>query len=141
MHQRARRNRRDVAPFFPQPGREGRDRVDLRQTEPDEYEQQLAQITDRLLETGATLVFATTTPYPDGVKPRRDPADAARYNEIARRVMAARGVAINDLYAFAEPRLAKLQQPVNVHFSPRGSRALGNQVIRAVREAARARQK
>ncbi len=91
------------------------------------------------MQTGATLVFATTTPYPEGVRPRRDVADAARYNAIARRVMEARGVAINDLYAFAKPRLARLQNPKDVHFSQRGSNALGNQVVRHVREAAQSR--
>lgn len=49
--------------------------------------------------------------------------------------MKANGVAINDLFAFARPRLKEIQRPVNVHFTPEGSRALAEQVVRHIREA------
>ena len=100
---------------------------------------ELVVITERLMKTGAKLIFATTTPYPEGVRPRRDVADAVRYNAVARKVMAARGVAINDLYAFAKPRLARLQQPKNVHFSPQGSSALARRVVKEIRAAMKTR--
>ena len=45
------------------------------------------------------------------------------------------GVAINDLHAFASPRLGALQLPEDVHFTEAGSAALGEQVAQAVRQA------
>ena len=44
-----------------------------RQVPIDEYEKNLGALVARLKKTGAKLVWAATTPYPDGVKPRRIP--------------------------------------------------------------------
>ena len=49
--------------------------------------------------------------------------------------MAARGVAVSDLFASAQPRLADLQRPVDVHFTQAGSRQLAEDVARSVRAA------
>ena len=107
-----------------------------RQAEPEVYEKQLRAIVARLKQTKAKLIFATTTPVPDGgVKPRRDVADVPRYNAIARKIMQDEGVAVNDLYSFALPRLKELQRPVNVHFTQEGSRQLGGEVVRHLRLA------
>lgn len=48
--------------------------------------------------------------------------------QIARRVMKERGVAINDLYGFAEPRLEGIRRPENVHFTDQGLRLLPEQI-------------
>ena len=69
------------------------------------------------------------------MRPYRDVGDPQTYNDIARRVMAEHDILINDLYATALPRLGEIQQPVNVHFTPAGSRALADQVIESVRAA------
>jgi hypothetical protein len=45
------------------------------------------------------------------------------------------GVVVNDLHSFIKPRLAALQLPANVHFTPEGCRALGRQVARSVKAA------
>jgi alpha-galactosidase len=106
------------------------------QVELDQYERNLVRLLDRLQRTGAALIWATTTPVPQGAKgPQRDPADVPRYNEAARRVMDAGGVQINDLHAFAEPRLARIQIPQNVHFTPTGSAELAGRVARDIRKA------
>lgn len=101
------------------------------------YEKQLREIVAKLKATGAKLIFATTTPVPAGkMKVYRSDADAVRYNEVAMRVMKENGIAINDLYAFAKPRLAELQiQPANVHFTAKGSQALAEEVVKALRAA------
>ena len=100
------------------------------------YGAQLAKITTALEATGAALVFATTTPVPEGgVRPYRDPGDVRRYNEAAVTVMKERGIIVNDLYAFVLPRLEELQRPVNVHFTKDGSRALAGEVARAILHA------
>lgn len=102
----------------------------------DQYERNLRTIVSRLKATGAKLVWATTTPVPEGVlSPVRRTADALRYDAVARRVMQEAGVAINDLYALALPRSAELQLPLNVHFNEVGSEALAREVADHVRKA------
>jgi len=125
----------DLKRVHPGTGRNSNDPADPRQAEPAAYEAQLEAIVQRLETSGATLLFATTTPVPDGVRPFRDPADVARYNEAALRVMRAHGIAIDDLHALVEPRLATLQNPHDVHFNAAGSAVLGEAVAGAVLDA------
>jgi len=106
----------------------------------EEYERNLRTLVERMQQTGATLVWCSTTPVPEGkVGPPRNPQDVIAYNAAARRVMDEHGVAVDDLYAFALPRLEQLQQPVNVHFTEQGSRALAEQVATSIRRALVAR--
>lgn len=101
-----------------------------------QYERNLFRLAGRLKQTGAKLIWATTTPVPnERVRPKRVPGDVARYNDAAGRVMAKHGIAINDLYHFANPKLARIQQEDNVHFHAEGSRLLGEQVAAAIRAA------
>jgi len=89
-----------------------------------------------LQSTGARLVYATTTPVPDGgVRPHRDPADVDRYNAVARDVMEAAGIEVHDLGGFAAERAAEIQRPVDVHFKPAGQKLLGQRVAEVVRAA------
>jgi hypothetical protein len=102
------------------------------------YTEQLSEIVGKMHATGATLIFATTTPVPNGrVSPYRKVNDAARYNAAAVTLMESRGITVNDLYAFALPRLTELQKPANVHFKPEGSQALAKQVANAITAAPR----
>lgn len=104
------------------------------QVSPEDYEKNLSSLVGRMQKTGAKLIFATTTPIPKGSQGRNE-GEEIKYNEIARRVMEKNGVAINDLYAFALPKLAEIQQPANVHFTPAGSKVLGKQVAEAIEKA------
>jgi acyl-CoA thioesterase-1 len=109
---------------------------DPRQSEPEAYEKNLREIVAALRKSGAKLVFAATTPVPAGrVKPCRDPEDPPRYNAIARKVMEESGVAVNDLHAFAQPKLREIQLPQNVHFTKEGSQLLAGEVVRHIRQA------
>ena len=100
------------------------------------YTRQLRRIVESILASGATPLFATTTPVPEGkLRPHRDTADVARYNEVARKIMQKHQIAIDDLNAFAASRLADIQRPVNVHFTPEGSKALGDKVTESIRGA------
>lgn len=99
------------------------------------YERNLREIVSHLETTGATLIFATTTPVPSGgVRPHRDPADVAKYNEVARRIMREHGVLINDLNQVAKSRLSEIQKATDVHFSKDGSRLLGDAVADVVHD-------
>jgi len=127
----------DLKRVDPKTGKSSDKVEDPRQAEPEAFEKQLQEIVAALKETKAKLVFATTTPVPAGrLSPYRDPEDVARYNAIARKVVEAQGVAVNDLYALVLPRLKEIQLPQNVHFKAEGSRLLGAEVARCVRQAA-----
>jgi acyl-CoA thioesterase-1 len=100
----------------------------------DQYEQNLDQIVIRLKKNGAKLIFATTTPVPDGTGFRAK-GDAAIYNRAAVMVMEKHGVQINDLYSFALPRLKEIQRESNVHFNPKGSEQLAEQCAKSIIKA------
>ena len=96
-----------------------------------QYEANLEKLVLRLKKTGAKLIWASTTPVPEGAK-GRVPGDEVKYNAVAKKVMERHGVALNDLYAFAKPRLKDIQLPANVHFKPEGSKALAEQVAKNI---------
>jgi hypothetical protein len=97
----------------------------------DEYEANLGELVKQLQGTKAKLIWCTTTPVPDG-SAGRVAGDEARYNAAAAKVMSSAGVTTNDLCAFAQTRLAEIQRPKNVHFSDTGSKALAEQVAKAI---------
>lgn len=102
----------------------------------DAYESNLRRIVERMKKTGAKLIFATTTPVPQGkLSPPRVPGDEITFNEIAARVMRENGVELNDLHSFSRTQLAAWQVPANVHFHEEGSRALAGEVARVIRKA------
>ncbi len=98
--------------------------------EPD-YEARLEQITQRLLRTGAKLVWASSTPLPAQSTYGSDGAMVAR-NEIAARVMRRHGIPIDDLYTMIHPRLGEFQKNNDVHFSDAGYEVLGREVARSI---------
>ena len=87
----------------------------------------------RLKQTGATLIWCSTTPVPEGAA-GRVVGDSVKYNEIAKKVMEENGVAIDDLYAFSLPKLKEIMRPANVHFTPDGSKQLAKQVVATIRK-------
>jgi len=102
----------------------------------EDYEKNLRQLVEILKKTGARLIWASTTPVPEGVlSPLRNPGDEVRYNSIAGKIMEENGIAIDDLYSFAFPRLGKIQRPANVHFTDEGSEILAGKVSLSVKKA------
>lgn len=97
----------------------------------EEYEKNLDQIVTGLRETGAKLIWCSTTPVPEGSSGRIK-GDADRYNEAASRIASSHDLAVNDLYSFALSRLPEIQRPANVHFTDGGSAILGAQVVTAI---------
>ena len=100
-------------------------------TSVDQYKENLGKLVSRLKTTGAKLIWATTTPVPAGANSRKE-GDAAKYNAAATEVVNESGITVNDLHAFALPRLNELQLPQNVHFTQEGSERLADQVANAI---------
>lgn len=106
------------------------------QVEPSKYEANLRELVKKMKSRSAKIIWASTTPVPEGkVNPPRNPADVEAYNAAAKKVMDENQVPIDDLYALVMPRVAEIQQPVNVHFKPAGSKILAEQVASKILEA------
>jgi len=93
-----------------------------------QYSENLKIIVSRLKNTGARLIFATTTPVPEKSSPLREPAQVLIYNKAALKIMRRENIEIDDLYGFILPKLKELQIADNVHFNPEGYRALAEKV-------------
>lgn len=104
------------------------------QVPPDQYQANLQKLVARLKKTGATLIWCSTTPVPDG-SAGRVAGHAEKYNAIAAKVMKSHDVTTDDLFSFAKPRLKDIQRPANVHFTPDGSAQLAEQVAASIRAA------
>jgi len=103
----------------------------------EEYQQNLRKLVRILKATDAELIWAGTTPVPEG-EPGRFKGDEIKYNKAAEIIMKENGVMINDLYAHAMPKLSKIQQPNgNVHFTAEGSNYLAKQVAVSILKALR----
>jgi lysophospholipase L1-like esterase len=100
-----------------------------------DYAARLEQLVERLEKTGATLVWATTTPIPDTPEAGQTAASIVERNAAAAEVMARHRVAIDDLFTFITPRLAEVQPPGDVHFTAAGYDLLGGQVAAAIAAA------
>ena len=102
------------------------------------YKENLRDIVAYLkkLAPNAKLIFATTTPVPEG-EPGRFAGDAAKYNEAALEVLRDfPGIAINDLFTFTKPNQPEWwTKPGNVHYNDAGKNAQGDEVARIIRAA------
>ncbi len=109
---------------------------ELPQVSLEQYERNLETLVSRLQRTGAKLIWATTTPVPEGAA-NRAAGDEVKYNAAAQRVFRRHGVQVDDLHKFALPRLEQIQRPSNVHFTHEGSELLAGQVAEAIRGSLR----
>lgn len=100
----------------------------------DDYEKNLRTLVARLKKTNAKLIWCATTPVPEGAK-GRVVGDSVKYNKVAAAVMKENDIAIDDLYSFAKPRLKETQKPKDVHFTPAGSTALAEEVVKHINVA------
>ncbi len=101
----------------------------------DQYEKNLEALVKQLEKTGATLIWATTTPVPEG-EAGRIVGDDLKYNQVAKKIMKKHGIKINDLHKLATDFDAPLWAgPGNVHFKPAGSDKLAQQVTEEIKAA------
>ena len=98
-----------------------------------DYEKNLAALVKQMQETGAKLIWCTTTPVPED-SAGRVAGDEKKYNEAAARVMQAAIVPTDDLCNHAQAKLKQIQLPANVHFNPQGYRYLAEKVAASILE-------
>jgi len=111
-----------------------------RQVEAADYEKNLRDLVAKMKATGAKLIWASTTPIPDGeLNPPRKFGSVKEYNEIAARVMKETGVPTNDLNAHITPKLAEMQNPKDVHFKGAGYEFLAQKVAAEIEAALKAK--
>jgi lysophospholipase L1-like esterase len=103
------------------------------------YRANVARIVATALETGAQVIWATTTPVNHAWHHAnkdfdRFEADVRAYNEVAVEVARSLGASLNDLYSLvmAAGRDALLL-PDGVHFKPIGYELLGKTAAQAIR--------
>ena len=100
-----------------------------------DYTARLEQLVQRMKQTGAKLVWASTTPIPDNPEQKQTAVSIVERNAAAAEVMQKHGVAIDDLFGFITPRLAEMQRPKDVHFKDEGYELLGQQVGESITDA------
>ena len=102
---------------------------------PEVYEANLRKLVEKLKATGAKLIWATTTPVPEG-EAGRIKGDAVKYNAVAAKVMKENGIAIDDLYSHVLPvALEHYIKPGDVHFTKEGYGILAAKVAAAIEDA------
>jgi lysophospholipase L1-like esterase len=103
----------------------------------DVYQANLEKVVSRLKATGAKLIWATTTPVPNGgyLSPIRRFGNVDEYNRLALEVMAAHGVAVDDLNAAMAPYMSSLGREKDVHFSEAGYEFLAKHVAQSIEAA------
>jgi acyl-CoA thioesterase-1 len=103
------------------------------------YEKNLRTLTARLKQTGAKLIWASSTPVADEMASPRSPSHRARfvkiYNDAAAKVMAENGIPIDDLYEYVSPVQDKMRKPYDVHFGGEGSDFLAKKVAEEIAKA------
>ncbi len=97
-----------------------------------QYTANLETLIAELKKTKAKLIFATTTPVPEGELGRKL-GDDLKYNAAAVKVMKKHGIAVNDLHAAMAGKMKTYGlKPGDVHFSSQGYDLLAGQVAHAI---------
>ncbi len=119
-------------------------------TSDEQYLQNLSGIVHALKATGATIIFATTTPIPEVLltEVTGEPKDKKRLfenierkNKLAIALMKEQGVLINDLYAHIYPKrkIYWAHDGNDLHFTKDGSAYLAEAVAAQIRAAIKLR--
>ena len=102
---------------------------------PQAYAQNLLDLVARLKKnTNAKLIWASTTPVPDGA-PGFIQGEEVKYNAIAETIMTKESVSVNDLHEQILPQIDTLQRQANVHFHAEGSTFLAQRVANIIQNA------
>ncbi|WP_231603194.1 SGNH/GDSL hydrolase family protein [Neorhodopirellula pilleata] len=100
----------------------------------EDYEANIETIARRLKATGAKVIWRETSPVPDGAR-GRIVGQSRQYNEAAKRAIErVGGITIDPFYSFAVEH-ADLQKKADVHYTPEGSKVLGDHVAEVIRQS------
>jgi len=119
-----------VGPYLPPPA--GKIHVPL-----EEYKSNLRAIVQRLKQTKAKLIWASTTPISADHEKKgyRSQKDLLAYNAAAAEIMREEGVPIDDLYALVKPNADKFLRPNDgVHFTSKGYDLAAKAITDAIQE-------
>lgn len=98
-----------------------------------DYTRRLEQIITRLRQTGAKLIWASTTPIPDDPAQKQTAASIVERNGAAAALMARQQIPVDDLYGTVLPHVDTLRLPnLNVHFKEAGYDFLGQTAAAAI---------
>lgn len=100
-----------------------------------DYTQRLEQLVEHMEETGATIIWASTTPIPDDPSKKQTATSIVERNEAAAAIMAKHKIVTDDLFTAVTPHLARLQNPNDVHFNAAGYEFLGKRVAESIQAA------
>ncbi|MDF1741635.1 MAG: SGNH/GDSL hydrolase family protein [Verrucomicrobiales bacterium] len=99
---------------------------------PEVYAANLEEIITELKKTGAILVFATTTPVPEGEAGRKV-GDDEIYNNAALEVTKRHKIAITDLHSIMKGKMDRYGRAAgDVHFTKEGSALLAAAVAKSI---------
>ena len=123
----------DLCYLNPKKEKDPKDKVNGKLRYPIEsYEDNLRILVKRLKATGAKLIWASTTPVPEG-EPGRFKGDEIKYNAVAEKIMKENGIVINDLHTHALKRLGDIQLPGgNIHYNSEGHCYLARKVAESI---------
>ena len=111
-----------------------RDKINGTQAVPlAQYEKNLEALVLQLKETGAILIWASTTVVPEG-EAGRVVGDDVKYNAVAEKIMKKHGIAINDLHALTVSFGGEYSLPGDVHYNKAGSTQLAEQVAESIKQ-------
>lgn len=100
----------------------------------DDYQKNMEALVVRLKETGAKLIFVTTTFVPDN-EAGRHAEDVKIFNASALKVMKKHGVTVNDLYKTSRkvhPKYGKGDK--DVHYIDEGYKRLSKQIKKVIKK-------
>ncbi|KAA5542105.1 SGNH/GDSL hydrolase family protein [Roseiconus nitratireducens] len=105
-----------------------------RQVPIEEYQANIAKLAERIKQSAGIVIWRETSPVPQGAAGRIS-GDSARYNAAAADAIAkVGGIQTDPFFAYAES-ISDLQRPKNVHYTPEGSKKLGEHVAEVVLKA------
>jgi len=115
---------------YPEPAEQGA--LKQRHTT-EEYRKNLAQLIEKLEATGATLVWASTTPITSRKGERFEAIK--QLNAAAAETAKAHKIEVDDLYEFVMPNADKWLAGDHVHFYGEANKQLADQVSKSIRAA------
>ena len=107
----------------------------------EEYVANMKKILRELKKTGATIIFATTTPvsddkklFPGPMPPAHDNADIVRYNEAVLQEFEKENVIVNDLFSLINVEKKRYLKDDKIHPNEEGCKLLGKAVADIIRK-------